>query len=76
MAAPSKQDWGRIHAKAWTDKDFRKLLETDPKAAIAQYGREVGKSFDKIVTLRKKPTKVESKDLQKHPDATFPPACC
>ena len=28
MGAPTKKDWGQIHAKAWRDPEFRKLLET------------------------------------------------
>ncbi len=76
MPAPTKSDWGKIHAKAWQDPAFRKLLETDPKKAVEQYGKEVGKSFDKIVKIGAKPKGVPPGDLAKHESAIAPPACC
>lgn len=76
MSAPTNKDWGRIHAKAWRDPEFRKLLEQDPKKAVAQYGKEVGKTFDKIVRIRPKPKGVANEQLERHEDATAPPACC
>jgi hypothetical protein len=76
MSAPTSKDWGRIHAKAWRDAEFRKLLEQDPKRALAQYGKEVGKTFDKIVKIGRKPKGVADEDLDRHKDATAPPACC
>ena len=51
MGAPTNKEWGKIHAKAWRDPEFRKLLEQDPKKAMAQYGKEVGKTFDKVVKV-------------------------
>ena len=74
MAQLTKQDWGKIHAKAWTDAKFRKLLESDPTAAVKAYGKEVGKTFSKIVTLPPKPKKLP-KDLLHHVHP-FPPSCC
>lgn len=72
--APTKSDWGKIHAKAWTNHRFRRLLETDPKRAIQAYGREVGKSFHTIVKLERRPRRKSRKPLhQIHP---FPPSCC
>lgn len=76
MAAPTKADWGHIHAKAWKDKEFRALLETDPKEALAQFGKETGKTFDKVVKVKAKPKGVHVDDLHKHVDAKVPPACC
>jgi hypothetical protein len=76
MAAPSKADWGKIHAKAWKDPKFRKLLETDPTKAVKQYGAEAGKTFDKIVKVAPKPKGVSDDKLHKHDQAAVPPACC
>jgi len=76
MAAPSKKDWGAIHAKAWREPAFRKLLEQDPKAALAEYGTLVGKTFDKVVKIGPKPKGVEKEHLHKHESAMAPPACC
>lgn len=76
MSAPTNKDWGRIHAKAWRDPQFRKLLEQDPKKAIAQYGKEVGKKFDRVVKVTPKPKGVKAEDLHRHENATAPPACC
>jgi hypothetical protein len=73
MGAPTSKDWGKIHAKAWADPAFRKLLETDPKKALAKYGKSVGKTFDKVVKVAKKP-QGDAKKL--HSVATTPPACC
>ena len=76
MSAPTTKDWGRIHAKAWRDSGFRKLLEQDPKKAITEYGKEVGKKFDRIVKIAAKPKGVKPEDLHRHKNATAPPACC
>jgi hypothetical protein len=75
----TNKDWGKIHAKAWLDPDFRYLLETDPTRAIRQYGKEVGKTFDKIVKLRPPPKAAKRKGIP--PDVLeemnpFPPWCC
>ena len=76
MGAPTNKDWGQIHAKAWRDPAFRTLLETDPKKAVAKYGKEVGKTFDKLIKVRPRPKGVADAELNKHADATTPPACC
>lgn len=76
MSAPTNKDWGRIHARAWRDPEFRKLLEQDPRKAVARYGKEVGKTFDKVVKLGPKPKGVDDEDLHRHRDAVAPPACC
>ncbi len=74
MANLSNTDWGKIHAKAWRDPKFRKLLETDPTAAIKCYGLEIGKSFNKIVILRTRPAGISEDQLEQvNP---FPPTCC
>jgi len=76
MGAPSSDDWGKIHAKAWKDADFRDLLERDPKEALAVYGGEVGKTFSKVVTIADKPADAADHELHEHEAATAPPACC
>ena len=76
MAAPSSSDWGKIHAMAWRDPAFRRLLETDPTKALAKYGRTVGKKFTKVVRVRSRPKGVAAGDLHRHEDAVTPPACC
>jgi hypothetical protein len=76
MGAPTKKDWGRIHAKAWREPAFRTLLEQDPKKALAQYGKEVGKTFDKVVKVASPPKGVDKDSFHKHENATAPPACC
>lgn len=74
MADISGEDWGKIHAKAWLDPAFRKLLETDPTEAIKVYGNEVGKTFDRIVILRPQPPGIPDQFL---PSVNpFPPSCC
>jgi hypothetical protein len=77
VVAVTNKDWGRIHAKAWTDPKFRKLLETDPTKAVKAYGREVGKNFTKIVKVAAKPkgTKGAAREhlVDHHP---HPPSCC
>lgn len=76
MPAPTKKDWGLMHAKAWQDPKFRALLETDPTKAVTAYGKEVGKTFDKIVKIGARPKGVDGTDLHKHEQAVVPPACC
>jgi hypothetical protein len=75
MGAPTKKDWGQIHAKAWRDPEFRKLLETDPSKAVGAYAKETGKSFDRLMKIAPRP-KGDPEKLHKSPVATTPPACC
>ena len=75
MGAPTKKDWGQIHAKAWRDPAFRKLLEMDPTKAVKTYAKEAGKTFTKVVKVAKKP-KGDPEKLHKSPVAMTPPACC
>ena len=70
----SNQDWAKIHAKAWRDPQFRALLESDPTAAIKQYGNEVGKTFTRILKLKDRPKNVADADLDQ--EESGPPACC
>jgi hypothetical protein len=76
MAYLTKEDWGKIHAKAWQDDTFRKLLETNPTQAVKDYGAAVGKTFDKIVIVDDAP---DPKEVPKELWPLlhqFPPACC
>lgn len=34
----TNKEWSQLIAKAWLDEDFKKLLETDPAAALNQCG--------------------------------------
>jgi hypothetical protein len=78
----SDDDWGKIHAKAWLEPDFRKLLESDPTKAVRAYEKSIGKPagyFDKIVRVQKGPAAsligdVPLKVLQRA--APWPPWCC
>jgi hypothetical protein len=79
MAAPTKEDWGKIYAKAWKYPDFMNLLETNPTQALMDYGKEVGKTFDKIID----PASLSPpSNLQDVPEEFWPllhqtpPACC
>ena len=76
MSKPTKSDWGKMHAKAWKDPAFRKLLETDPTKAVKAYAKEAGKTFDKLVTIAKKPQGVPPELRSAHSTAQVPPACC
>jgi hypothetical protein len=78
----SDEDWGKIHAKAWLDPEFRALLESDPTGAIRAYEKSAGYKpgyFDKIVRVGKPPSK---KAMNKaDPEilaaaAPWPPWCC
>jgi hypothetical protein len=82
MAKLSDEDWGKIHAKAWVEPEYRKLLESDPTKAIRAYEKSIGKPvgyFDKIVRVGKAPSAAA---LKKTPmevlerSAPWPPWCC
>ena len=73
MATPTKEEWSQIHAKAWQEPAFRKRLESDPAAALAQYGDETGKKFDKVIDIGPRPEGVPDGELANH---HIPPACC
>ncbi len=76
MSAPTNEDWGKMHAKAWKDPEYRTLLEQDPTSAVKAYGKEIGKEFTQIVNIGDKPSDVSDDDLHTHDDAVAPPACC
>jgi hypothetical protein len=76
MAAPTKKDWGQIHARAWRDPEYRKLLETDPTKAVKQYAKQAGKTFDRVMKIAPKPKGSDQDKLHTAPEATTPPACC
>jgi hypothetical protein len=82
-------DWGKIHAKAWGDKVFRELLETDPTEAIQQYVKEAHPAYVKAmypdagaeVKIRIKMVKLRAapEDVPEEfwDDVNpFPPSCC
>jgi hypothetical protein len=82
VANLTDEDWGKIHARAWLDPEFRKLLESDPTAAIRAYEKSIGQRagyFDKIVRLSRPPGQ---KVLKSTPQevleraAPWPPWCC
>jgi hypothetical protein len=80
MAELTDDDWGRIHAKAWRDEDFKNKLESDPRAAIEEYCRGIGKQLDKndkILHLHAPPSNYRDVSEEvlggAHP---FAPWCC
>ena len=82
MAGPTNADWGKIHAKAWLDPEYRKLLESDPTKAIREYEKSIGKPsgyFAQIVRVGKPPSKSAIKktplEVLEHA-APWPPWCC
>jgi hypothetical protein len=78
VAKLTEADWGKIHAKAWKEPKFRRLLETDPARAIRTYYRQAYKRSlpkgTKIMTIRNRPTRVPDEHL--HKVHTFVPWCC
>jgi hypothetical protein len=74
VAELTNDDWSKLHAKAWRDPKFREQLETDPTTAIRAYGKEVGKTFDKILKLAPRPEGVPDDALELQHRS--PPACC
>ena len=65
----TKEDWIEIHAKAWNDEEFRRLLEIDPTGAIRLWAAERKRVINKIVDL--------SQWEAIRPDDQFPaPGCC
>jgi len=82
VAKLSDEDWGKIHAKAWLDPEYRKLLESDPTKAIREYEKSIGKPsgyFNPIIRLGKPPS---AKVLKSTPKEVlerampWPPWCC
>ena len=72
-------DWGKIHAKAWREQDFRTKLEQDPTGAVRHYleeklGRSLSSETITIVKLRPPPDDVPE-DFWDDVNP-FPPSCC
>jgi hypothetical protein len=74
VAQITNEDRSKIHAKAWRDPVFRALLESDPTKAVEVYGKEVGKTFDKILKWDPKPEGVVGEHLVEYHRP--PPSCC
>jgi hypothetical protein len=66
----TKDDWAKIHAKAWKEPEFRYLLETDPTKAIKEWAHAAGRTVEKIVDLSDW-IKKEERDWN-----YGPPSCC
>ncbi len=74
-------DWGKIHAKAWREPQFKTKLEQDPTAAIKEYlGQKLGRDFAsskiKMVTLRPAPNPDDIPEEFWEDVNPFPPSCC
>jgi hypothetical protein len=82
VARLTDDDWGKIHARAWLNAEFRKLLESDPTAAIREYEASLGKKaghFDKIVRVGPAPNRKSTKNIPQdvlEKSAPWPPWCC
>ncbi len=74
MAAPTREQWSHIHARAWKDDKFRALLESNPSAALELYGKDNDQVFDKVIDIGPRPEGVSDEELHKHHN--IPPACC
>jgi hypothetical protein len=72
MATLTKQDWTKIHDKAWHDDKFRYLLETDPTTAVKSWYLDTYKTdVDKIVDLSDWINEKDELDWNHGP-----PSCC
>jgi hypothetical protein len=75
----TNDDWGKIHAKAWGDEEFRKQLEQNPTAAVTdflyhKFGPGRAPKTIRIVKLRPRPDDVPEEFWE---DVNpFPPSCC
>lgn len=74
-------DWGKIHAKAWLDDEFRNKLETDPTAALREFAAEHGLKWGRLVRVEERPETVTDETLAdilsgKTSGPSTPPACC
>ncbi|MGZ3391023.1 MAG: hypothetical protein ACXVCF_15700 [Isosphaeraceae bacterium] len=69
-------DWGKIHAKAWREEEFRRLLETDPTKAVRDYAQQNGLKVTKIVKLRPAPDPHDIPPEFWDDVNPFPPSCC
>ncbi len=80
MATLTKEDWGKIHAKAWVEPEFRQLLERDTALAVQAYEKSIGKEpgyFDQVVKIGKLPYQRDGKSPDVFASADqFPPWCC
>jgi len=77
--APTADDWAAMHKKAFHDQAFRKLFESDPTAAVAQYAAEHNKSFSQIVNTDHWVDTSKPYSPKHHPpggDASGCSACC
>jgi hypothetical protein len=82
VAKLTDADWGKIHAKAWREPDFRKLLESDPTKAVREYEKSIGRKpgyFTQIVRLPNYPTQKTAASIPEEVlerAAPWPPWCC
>lgn len=79
MAAITQKDWGRIHAKAWSDPAFAKAFEADPRAAIKKYGAELDIDPDADFRFQDRPDHISdasAKAMAEGTEAPEPMYCC
>jgi hypothetical protein len=72
----TSEDWGRIHARAWRDYEFRKKLETDPTAALRDYAGQHGLDLSTLVLVKLRPRPDDIPEEFWEDVNPFPPSCC
>lgn len=79
MTALTEQDWGRIFAKGWSDADFRKAFEADPREALKKYASDLNIDAKAKFSIPKKPAHVTAdaaKAIAEGSAAPEPMYCC
>jgi hypothetical protein len=79
MATVTEHDWGRIFARAWTDKEFHDAYAADPRAALKKYGKSLGVDPDatfNFPTLPQDLTEEKAKAIAEGSATPQPMYCC
>lgn len=79
MSVITQADWGRIHARAWTDKEFAEAFEKDPRAAIRKYGPDMDIDPEARFEFQDRPQDLDDESAKKIAEGSAKPQpmyCC
>ena len=80
MSVISQDDWGRIFARAWTDKAFSEAFEKDPRGALRAHASELGIDPEARFEVPEKPSHIDDDHAKKVAEGSMKPFmapyCC
>ena len=79
MTTLTESDWGRIFAKGWTDPGFHAEFESDPRAALTKYAKDLNIDPNAKFSVPAKSSNISDADAKQMAEGSIDPHpmyCC